>query len=95
MQRDGTPDTSAGETDRFEELLVNPTALTLASQRGNIDCGGLDYLIISYGNFHQLVKSISGGHISICLNKKSDITNLPNEIFTFINESYPDYLILE
>ncbi len=93
-QRSGTPDTSDGETDTFEELLVNPTLLTLASQRGNIDCGGLDYLIVSYGNFHQLVRSVKGGHISICLNKDSDIINLPAEIFNFLNERYSDYLVL-
>lgn len=32
-QREEVTDNSAGETDRFEELLVNPTLLTLASQR--------------------------------------------------------------
>jgi len=87
-QREETIDSSSGETDKYEELLVNPTLLTLASQRGNIDCGGLNYLIIGYGNFHQLVKSISSGHISICLNKNSDLNNLPNEIFDFLKRNY-------
>ena len=32
--------TSSSDSDRYEELLVNPTLLTLATQRGNIDCGG-------------------------------------------------------
>lgn len=35
-------DPSAPESDRYEELLVNPTLLTLAKQRGDIDldpCG--------------------------------------------------------
>ena len=40
---------------RYEELLVNPTLLELTRQRGNIDCGGLEYLVIRYGNFFQLV----------------------------------------
>jgi hypothetical protein len=31
---------SAPESDRYEELLVNPTLLTLTRQRGEIDCGG-------------------------------------------------------
>ena len=43
-------DASGLESDRYEELLVNPTLLTLATQRGNIDCGGLKYLIVRYGN---------------------------------------------
>lgn len=87
-QRKVTPDSSTGETDKFEELLVNPTLLTLASQRGNIDCGGLNYMIISYGNFHQLIKSTPNGHISICLDKSSDLNNLPNEIFDFLKKHY-------
>jgi hypothetical protein len=30
---------SAAQSDRYEELLVNPTVLTLTRQRGDIDCG--------------------------------------------------------
>jgi hypothetical protein len=56
---------SGGDSDRYEELLVNPTLLTLTAQRGNIDCGGLRYLIIGYGHFQQLVIPWAGGHVSI------------------------------
>ena len=42
-QIEKTDDSSSGETDRYEELLVNPILLKLASQRGNMDCGGLDH----------------------------------------------------
>ena len=56
---------SSSDSDLYEELLVNPTLLTLATQRGNIDCGGLRYLIIGYGHFHQLVVPSAGGHVSI------------------------------
>src|SRR5207244_594744 len=37
---------SSSDSDLYEELLVNPALLTLATQRGNIDCGGLRYLVI-------------------------------------------------
>ncbi len=83
---------SSGETDKYEELLVNPTLLKLASQRGDIDCGGLDHLLIGYGNFYQLVKAVPGGHISICLDKDSDINNLPGEIFSFLNTNFPELM---
>ncbi|MCG8327479.1 MAG: hypothetical protein MI974_07330 [Chitinophagales bacterium] len=86
QREEGIEDSSSGETDKYEELLVNPTLLTLTRQRGNLDCGGLDYLIIKYGNFYQLVKAIPNGHISICLNKKSDLNTLPNDIFLFLKE---------
>jgi len=58
-------DASSSGSDRYEELLVNPTLLTLATQRGNIDCGGLRYLIVGYGHFHQLVIPGPAGHVSI------------------------------
>ena len=56
---------SSSDSDLYEELLVNPTLLTLATQRGNIDCGGLRYLIVGYGHFHQLVIPRPAGHVSI------------------------------
>ncbi|MEL7269034.1 MAG: hypothetical protein AAGL34_05640 [Bacteroidota bacterium] len=92
QQRGETENTSSGETDTYEELLVNPTLLKLASQRGNIDCGGLNHLIVGYGNFHQLVKPIPKGHISICLQPSSDLNHLPTQIFTFLKAQFEDAL---
>jgi hypothetical protein len=63
---------SSGESDRYEELLVNPTLLTLATQRGNIDCGGLHYLVIGYGHFHQLVVPSASGHVSVAFDLGSN-----------------------
>jgi hypothetical protein len=60
-QRPNVPLASASESDRYEELLVNPTLLTLTRQRGDIDRGGLDYVVIRYGNFFQFVAPIEGG----------------------------------
>jgi len=92
QQKEGTSDSSSGETDKYEELLVNPTLLKLASQRGNIDCGGLNHLIIGYGNFYQIVKSIPNGHISICVKQKSDLNKLPNNIFDYLNEKFANLI---
>lgn len=39
-ERPDLADASSSESDRYEELLVNPTLITLARQRGEIDCGG-------------------------------------------------------
>lgn len=89
-QKKSTANSSSGDTDKFEELLVNPTLLKLATQRGNIDCGGLNYLIIGYGNFFQLVKSLPSGHISLCIEQNADLNILPDEIFNFLIESYPE-----
>lgn len=92
-QRKSILNTSSEQTDKFEELLVNPTLLTLASQRGNIDCGGLNYIIVGYGNFYQLIKATSSGHISICLSKNSDLNSLPNDIFDFLEKNYSQKIL--
>lgn len=89
-QRRGLDNDSAAETDKFEELLVNPALLTIAKQRGDIDCGGLNFIIIGYGNFYQLIKNVKGGHISICLAQDSDLTILPNQIFDYLNNEFPE-----
>ncbi|MDF5756328.1 hypothetical protein [Spongiactinospora sp. TRM90649] len=65
-------DASAAESDLYEELLVNPTLITLAGRRGDIDCGGLDHLIIGYGHFHQLVIPLTDGHLSIAFELPAD-----------------------
>jgi hypothetical protein len=45
---------------------VNPALVLLAQQRGNIDCGGLRYVIVRYGNFAQVVAAMpTGGHVSV------------------------------
>ena len=87
-QRKQTSDSSSSDTDEYEELLVNPTLLTIARQRGNIDCGGLKFIIVGYGNFYQLVKEIKNGHISICLEKNVDLTIVPEKIFEFLKSKY-------
>lgn len=93
-QRSGNANSSSSETDKYEELIVNPTLLTLARQRGNIDCGGLRFVIIGYGSFYQLIREIRGGHISICLDKKADLINLPDKIFAFISNHHPDIFLI-
>ena len=89
-QKQQTLDSSSSDTDKYEELLVNPILLTAARQRGNIDCGGLRFLIVGYGNFYQLVKEINGGHISICLDKSTDLTNMYNKIFELLKSKYSE-----
>ncbi len=64
-QRAQLQNASSSESDRYEELIVNPTLLTLVGQRGDIDCGGAEYVLIRYGSFFQFVAPIAGGHVSI------------------------------
>lgn len=71
-QRDGVRGASSNESDRYEELLVNPALLTLAGRRGDIDCGGLDHVIVEYRNFRQLVLPARDGHVSVCFERAGD-----------------------
>jgi hypothetical protein len=64
-QRDDIGNVSSNESDKYEELLVNPVLIKLASQRGNIDCGGLEYFIIRYGHFFVLLIPCRNGHVNI------------------------------
>ncbi|PWU04305.1 MAG: hypothetical protein C5B52_01725 [Bacteroidetes bacterium] len=79
--------TSSSESDKYEELIVNPTLLKLVTQRGNIDCGGLDYVIIKYGSFFQFVVPINNGHLSVGIEPNADIMDLTNKILTIIKTS--------
>lgn len=83
--RPGTTGASSSESDRYEELLVNPTLLTLVTQRGNIDCGGLEFVLVRYGNFYQLVKPMTHGHISICVEPHADPLKLIEPIQNILN----------
>ena len=72
-ERPGLFNTSASESDKYEELIVNPTLLKLVQQRGNIDCGGMNYVLIRYGNFFQYVQPLEGGHISVGIRADSEV----------------------
>ena len=71
---------SASETDRYEELLVNPAVLTLLRRRGEIDCGGLDHVWIRYGNFWTGLFPTADGHVNVGLEPEVSPTDLLGEI---------------
>ena len=73
-------DASSTGSDKYEELIVNPTILTLVKQRGDIDCGGAKFVLIRYGNFYQLVAPIKNGHVSVCIEPHADPLNLVEPI---------------
>ncbi|MGY1701551.1 MULTISPECIES: hypothetical protein [unclassified Geodermatophilus] len=71
-QRAGLTHTSSSESDRYEELLVHPAVVLLLRQRGEIDCGGLDHVVVRYGRFSQIVVSIEDGHLSVAVELHAD-----------------------
>lgn len=80
-ERAGISVASASDSDRYEELFVNPVLLTLIRQRGNLDCGGAKYLIVRYGNFYQLVLQLPDGHVSVAFELSSSPIAYAEEIF--------------
>ncbi len=71
-QRPGIEGASSSESDKYEELIVNPTLLKLVTQRGNIDCGGARWVVIRYGNFFELVVPVPQGHVSVGIEPSAD-----------------------
>ena len=84
--RANTAGASGEESDKYEELLVNPTLLKLASQRGDIDCGGLGYLIIRYGNFFQFVLPTDWGHVSVCFEPTANPIALGGQVLRMVQD---------
>ena len=84
--RESLSNSSDSESDKYEELIVNPTLLTLANQRGNIDCGGLSYLIVRYGNFFQFVRPLPTGHVSICIQPEADPVEVGRQAVLLIDQ---------
>ena len=55
----------SNESDRYEELIVNPTLIKLLTQRGNIDCGGCRHVIVRYGTFFAFIQPVADGHVTV------------------------------
>ncbi len=71
---------SSWESDKYEEIIVNPTLLTLLRQRGDIDCGGLRHVVVRYGNFIQYIRPVRGGHLSVAFESGSGIERIVPKI---------------
>ena len=79
-QRPRIEKTSNSESDKYEELIVNPTLLKLVTQRGNIDCGGAAYVIIRYGSFYEFVMPLKNGHLSVGIESSSNLMSIVEAI---------------
>jgi len=84
QQKEDFPDASSSESDRYEELFVNPTVLKITNQRGNLDCGGTDFVLIKYGKFFQLIREINNGHISVCIAPTGDPIKVNTALHTLL-----------
>jgi hypothetical protein len=74
------PSYNPSETDRMEELIVNPIVLELAARRGNLDMDGTRYVVIRYGTQYQLLIPYREGHLSIGVELQDDPVQIASKI---------------
>jgi len=83
-ERPKLKNSSTSDSDRYEELIVNPTLLKLVIQRGNIDCGGAEFVIIRYGSFYEFVMPLPDGHLSVGIELNADLLKIISSIQNLI-----------
>src|SRR6267378_6490397 len=74
------PSYNPNETDRMEELIVNPIVLELAARRGNLDMDGIRYVVIRYGTQYQLLIPYGEGHLSIGVELQDNPVEIASKI---------------
>ncbi len=74
------PSLNPTETDRIEELIVNPVILELARRRGNLDMAGIRYVIIRYGTMYELIFPFKDGHLSIGVELEANPTEVAHKV---------------
>jgi len=86
--RQGLLGASSAESDKYEELIVNPALLTLIKQRGNIDCGGSRFILVGYGHFYQFIIPIQSGHLSVSIELTANYMELAERITHIVINSF-------
>ncbi len=89
-ERAGLAHASSSESDKYEELIVNPALLKLVQQRGDIDCGGAHWIVIRYGNFYQHIRPVEGGHVSVGM----ELTARPLDLLPAIEATLQRYRLI-
>jgi hypothetical protein len=79
-QRPEFPSNNPVETDRMEELIVNPIVLEAARRRGDLDLGGVRHVIIRYGKQYQAIFPFGGGHVSVGVELSADVARLAERV---------------
>ncbi len=83
---EGASGVRSSESDRYEDLLVNPTPTKLEPQGGSIDCGGLEFWLVRYGDFFQSVCPAKDGHESAALEASADRAIIPDVLLAIVSD---------
>jgi hypothetical protein len=74
------PTTNSHETDRMEELIVNPIVLEAVRRRGNLDLDGVRHVTIRYGSLYQVVLPAEDGHVSVGVDLTADVERVAEKV---------------
>ncbi len=79
-QRAGYPTLNSHETDRMEELIVNPIVLEATRRRGNLDLDGVRHVTIRYGTLFTVIFPYEDGHVSIGVSLGADVEAIAEKV---------------
>ncbi len=74
------PSFNPDDTDRMEELLVNPTVLNITKRRGDLDLYGVSFIVIQYGLQYQAIFNYRDGHVSVGIESDSDAIGIVRKV---------------
>jgi hypothetical protein len=74
------PSLNLTETDRMEELIVNPVILELTKRRGGLDMDGMRYVLVRYGTMFELIFPFKEGHLSIGIELNASPTEVAQSV---------------
>jgi hypothetical protein len=86
-QRDAIADASGAGSDFFEELLVNPMLLTLARQRGDLDCCGLRPRHRRLWETSPRCRSHALGHVLGCVERDAGADGVARQVAELLEQS--------
>ncbi len=91
MQSPTCPTLNSAETDRLEELIVNPIVLEITRRRGEIDIGGTRFVVIRYGSLYQVIMPYRAGHVSLSVELHDDPLQIAEKVGEYLNRLSEHY----
>lgn len=89
-QRAEWPSLNPPETDRMEELLVNPLLLDAAKRRGDLDLDGVRHVIVRYGVQYQVILPYRQGHVSVGVQPGAEVARIAERVAAALAGLEPD-----
>jgi hypothetical protein len=79
-QRAEWPSLNPPDTDRMEELIVNPIVLEAKRRRGDLDLDGVRFVVVRYGKQYQVILPFRAGHVSVGVDASADVVGVAGKV---------------